>query len=274
MHVGPGDFETMRIPIRAGREFTGFDRDGAPRAVILNETMARRLFGPANPVGQELRFLENVTVQVVGVAADSKYSSLGEAGEMVLYEAWLQNAGSDRATEFVVQSQGASPAMLASVKRLLLKRDASAAVEVKPIREALGLALLPSRAGALLLGGFGVLGLLLASVGLAGMIAYSVQGRTWEIGLRMAMGATPGAIFRLVAREASWTTGIGLTFGLAAAFFAVQPLAAFLVPGLAPADPLAFGSVVAVLVVVSLAAAFAPARRALGVEPLRALREE
>jgi predicted permease len=274
MHVGPGYFDALRIPIRRGREFSAYDRDGAARAVILNETMAQRLFGAADPVGQELRFRENVTAVVVGVATNSKYTSLGETGEMVLYESWLQGVDSRRATEFIIHSRGAQPATLAAVKRLLLERDSSAAVEVKPIREALGLALLPSRAGAILLGGFGTLGLLLASVGLGGMIAYSVQGRTREIGLRMAMGATPGAIFRLVAKEASWITGIGLTLGLFAAFFAVQPLSAFLVPGLAPTDPMAFASVVAVLVTVSLLATFAPARRALGVEPLRALREE
>lgn len=274
MHVGPGYFDALRIPIRRGREFSDFDRDGAAKAVILNETMAQRLFGAADPVGQELRFRDNVTAVVVGVAANSKYSSLGEAGEMVLYESWLQGVDSHRATEFVIQSRGAQPATLASVKRILLERDSSAAVEVKPIREALGLALLPSRAGAVFLGGFGALGLLLAAVGLGGMIAYSVQGRTREIGLRMAMGATPGAIFRMVAKESSWITGIGLALGLTVAFVAVQPLSAFLVPGLAPVDPLAFGSVVAVLVAVSLLATFAPARRALGIAPLRALRED
>jgi predicted permease len=284
MHVGPRYFETLGIAIRQGREFSEFDREGSSMVVILNERMAKHLFGEVDPIGQPLRMRDETVLTVVGVAANSKYGMIGETGEMAMYEPWFQKLDEGRATEFVVRvpgsdgrgnrASGPHAAVVESLRALLLRRDSSAAVEVKPISQALGLALFPSRAGAALLGGFGALGLLLAAVGLGGMIAYSVQGRTKEIGLRMAMGASAGAIFAMVAREASWIAGIGLALGLTAAFFAVQPLTAFLVPGLAPADPLAFSLVVAVLLVVSLAATLAPARKALGVEPLRALREE
>lgn len=274
MAVGPGYFETMRIPLRQGREFNEFDREGSPKAVILNETMARRLFGAANAVGQELRFRDNSSATVVGVVADSKYSGLAETGENALYDAWLQTPHPGQGTEFVVRGNGVSASLLLAVRDLFLRNDSSAAVEVKPVQQALGFAMLPSQGGAVLLGGLGVLSLLLASVGLAGMIAYAMHNRTREIGLRVAMGASPAAVFRLVAREASWITGIGLALGLGAAWFAVQPLSAFLVPGLEPADPLAFIGVAIALAFVSLLATLGPARRALGLEPLRALREE
>ena len=272
--VGPAYFETYVIRILKGREFTEFDREGAPGVVILNDNMAKVLFGGADPIGHTLTFRDGRMVTVVGVAANSKYQTLGEEAGLAMYEPWLQSENQSRGTQFMVRCSGSRGEIVQQMRELFQTLDASAAVEVKSMTEALALALLPSRGGAFLLGGLGALGLLLASVGLAGMIAYSVQGRTKEIGLRMALGATQIRVFGLVVREAAWMAGIGLALGLGLAVFAAQPLAMFLVPGLAPTDPLAFGSVVLVLIAVTFAATLAPARRALGVEPLNALRYE
>lgn len=272
--VGPEYFQTFAIPILNGREFNRFDQEGSPRVVIMNQSMAQHVFGSTNPVGQTIRFRDGVPVTVVGIASDSKYGSLGETDALALYEPWMQSTTQGQGSQFVVRAPGSKTEVAVAVRKLFQELDPSAAVEVKTMTDALALALLPSRGGAILLGGLGVLGVFLAAVGLGGMIAYSVQGRTKEIGLRMALGATPARVFGLVAREAAWMTGIGLALGLGIAVFAAQPLAMFLVPGLATTDPAAFGAVVLVLVLVAFAATLGPAQRALGVEPLNALRND
>jgi len=135
-------------------------------------------------------------------------------------------------------------------------------------------AMLPSRIGATLLGSLGLLGLGLSAVGLYGVMAYAVARRTREIGIRVAIGAGRWTVTRLVLGEATWLVGIGAVLGLAVALFLARPLAAFLVPGLSPADPLSYGSVLVVLLGTGLAAAAGPVVRALRVAPMEALRAE
>lgn len=272
MHVGPSYFETMGIPLMTGREFSPFDRENSGKVVIINQTMARQVFAEVNPVGQVIYFRDSTPVTVVGVVADSKYTTLGENGALALYEPWFQSPGKE--TEFLVRSSESPAVVVGAIRKLFSNQDSSAAVDVKPVSQAMGLALLPSRGGAIFLGGLGALGLLLAAVGLAGMIAYSVQGRTKEIGLRVAMGATPRRVYGLIASEATWITGLGLALGLGSAVFAAQPLAMFLVPDVHTTDPIAFGAVVLVLLLVAFGATLAPARRALGIAPVQALRDE
>jgi len=152
--------------------------------------------------------------------------------------------------------------------------DSSAAVEAKPMSSALGLALLPSRAGAAMLGSIGILGLALASIGLYGILLYAVVRRTREIGLRVALGATPAQVIRLVLGQSLGLVAVGTVVGLALAWLGTRPLAMFLVPGLNAADPVSFAAVVGVLGVVAVAAATGPAIRALRVDPIVALRYE
>lgn len=139
---------------------------------------------------------------------------------------------------------------------------------------AMGIALLPSQAGAAILGTLGLLGLALAAIGLYGAVLYAVSRRTREIGVRMALGAGSGDILRTVCGHSFGLLACGLTIGLALAFFVTQPLAMFLAPGLSPSDPASFGGVVAALAAVAAAATVIPAIRALRVDPMTALRYE
>jgi len=160
------------------------------------------------------------------------------------------------------------------IARRLGALDPSAAVEVKPMRKALGFALLPSRIGAALLGSAAFLGLALASIGLYGVLAYSVTRRTPEIGLRMALGADGRAVLDMVARESGAPVGSGVAVGLGVAVFATRPLAMFFISELSPTDAPTFLGVIGVLSAVAVAATLAPALRATRVDPMTALRSE
>jgi len=160
------------------------------------------------------------------------------------------------------------------VNHVLGSLDSSAAVESRPMKDALALAFLPSRAGAALLGSLGALGLLLASLGLYGVLAYGVNRRVREIGVRMALGASPRDVLWLVMRQSCVLIGSGSSIGLALALLATQPLALFLVPGVKPTDIWNYLAVAAVLAAVGILATAGPAWRAVRVEPTTALRWE
>jgi ABC-type antimicrobial peptide transport system permease subunit len=157
---------------------------------------------------------------------------------------------------------------------LLGEIDRTAAVEVKPMSKALTFALLPSQVGASVLGTLGLLGLVLAAIGLYGSLLYSVGRRLPEIGLRIALGATPGSVLQLVIRQSAILSGVGAAIGLAIAVFAVRPLAFFLLPEVSPTDPTTFVLVALALFLVAVAATVGPALRALRVDPVVALRHE
>ncbi|HKX00697.1 MAG TPA: ABC transporter permease [Bryobacteraceae bacterium] len=271
--VAPDYFRTMGIPILDGREFLASDRDGAPAVAIINETMARRLFGDRNPVGHTIRTTFPQPVTVVGLSKDSKYFTLGEENSLALYSPYFQTGDSIVNLHFLVRA--AQPrSVLKSVSAALGRLDPSAAVEVKTMGNSLAFAFLPSRVGAALLGSMGILGLALASIGLYGVLAYAVSRRIREIGLRIALGAGQADIVRMVLRESLLLVALGVGIGLALAVFATRPLALFLVPDLSTTDPATFGAVVAVLAGVAFAATLGPALRALRVDPMTALRYE
>ncbi len=270
--VGPDYFKTMGIPIVQGREFLPSDRKGAPEVVILNENLARRLFGNRNAAGHTIRWAGN-PVTVAGVAKNSKYFSLGEENPQALYTSYLREGGSIVNLHFLVRARRPHD-VVKEIARTLGRLDSSAAIEVKPMRDSLAFAFLPSRVGAALLGCMGLLGLALASIGLYGVMSYSVARRTREIGLRVALGADRGAVLRMVARESFALLGIGLAIGLGISVFATKPLAMFLVPDLSTSDPATFLTVVAVLATIAFAATLGPALRALRVDPMVALRYE
>ncbi len=274
--VGPEYFATMGIEIRSGREFTTLDRRGAQRVVILNEAMARTLFGGENPLGRELRFGrdDKVSRTVVGVARNSKYSSLGEQDRPAIYEPYYQAGAGRGGLNLLVRTSQPPDTLSKAVASALLKIDPTSSVEVKPMSRATAFALLPSRAGALMLGSVGFLGLALASVGLYGVLAYSITRRTREIGLRVALGARREEILRLVLKEAGWIVGLGLIVGILIALAITRPLTRFLVPGLSTSDPATYATVAFVLLLVGAMAALTPALRALRIDPMTALRYE
>jgi predicted permease len=272
--VTPEYFDTMGIRIVSGRTFTSADRAGAPRVAIVNENLGHKLFGNVDPVGHTIGYEKPNEITIVGVAANGKYFTLGEDNAMAYYEAYAQWGGSKPDLHFVLRAAVPPRELVHAIDRALTELDPSASVETRPMQSALGLAMLPSQVGAILLGSMGVLGLLLAAVGLYGSLLYAVTRRVREIGVRMALGATPPDVVRLVLWQSLTVVVAGLVAGVVLAVFAVRPLAMFLIPEVRTGDVGNFATVVAVLLAVGVAATVAPTLRALRVDPVRALRYE
>jgi putative ABC transport system permease protein len=274
--VGPDYLKTMDIGLAAGREFSAMDRDGSQRVVILNEAFARLLFGSANPLGRRLRFDREDKIErtVVGVARDSRYSTLGESGRPALYEPYFQAGSARPAMNYLLRTNGPPQLAIKPLTTVLFHLDPAATVEAKPMSQAMAFALMPSRTGAVALGAAGLLGLLLASVGLYGVLSYSTSRRTREIGLRVALGARTAQVLRLVLAEGACAIVAGLAVGMALALWVTRPLAMFLVPGLEHTDPPAYLAVAVILLLVGCVASVVPALRALGVDPIAALRHD
>ena len=273
--VGPDYFRTIGIPILRGREFTVADRRGAQAVAIVNESFARMVFGDADPVGHAFKIdLPNDKSKlIVAVAKDSKYFTLSEKQRLAVYEPYF---ASDEPINlhFLIRTTSTPGAYVKPITDILASLDSTAAIETKPMTQALGIALLPTQAGAATLGAMGILGLVLASIGLYGVLSYSVSRRTREIGVRVAIGASRADVFRLIGGQSLTLVGAGLLAGLILAVFAVQPITLLLVPGVRALDFTAFLAVVGVLVLVAMLATLGPAMHAMRVDPMTALRYE
>jgi macrolide transport system ATP-binding/permease protein len=272
--VGPNFFRTMETPLVRGREFTEADRKGAPGIVVLNETLATMLWPGEDALGKRvsLEGPKGPFLEVVGVARDSKYRSLGEPPRPYVYHPVLQSY--DPKMTLVVRTKGEPQSVAGAVREQIRALDSNLAVaNVKTLRDQLDLSLFPSRVAAWTLGGFGVLALLLAAIGLYGVVSYSVAQRSREIGVRMALGAREKDVLRLVLGEGLFVIGIGLVLGLMLAFAATRLIAGFLY-GVGATDALTFAGVPLLLGFVALVASYIPARRATKVDPLVALRYE
>jgi predicted permease len=274
-NVGPDYFRTIGIPVLRGREFSAADQKGSQPVAIVNEAFAHTVFGETNPVGHTIAtdFTNDKPKLIVGVAKDSKYFTLSEKQRLAVYEPYFAHDEPIN-LHFLIRPSGVPSGHVKPITDLLGRLDPAAVVETKPMSQALGLALLPSQAGAAMLGTMGILGLLLAAIGLYGVLLYSVSSRTREIGLRVALGATPADILRIIFRHSLALVASGVVAGLALSFLAMQPLALFLVPGLSTFDSIAFLAVIGMLAAVALLATLAPALRALRVDPMIALRFE
>jgi predicted permease len=272
--VAPGHFETLRIPILAGRDFSDRDTAESPAVAIVNETLARRFWPEKNAVGQRLRSIdaENPNpVEIVGVARDSKYVTVGEEPRPFLYRPLAQQYV-PRVTFIVRTSDGPVPA-LTTIRREVAALDSGLAVfNVATMADATSISLLPAKLAGRLLAALGLLALTLAALGIYGVLSYLVRARTREIGVRVAVGATSRAVAGMVVRQAMVWTMAGAAIGLALALVITRFLGSFLY-GVSPTDPLAFAGAAGVLVAVAAVAAFVPARRASRLDPLQALRD-
>jgi predicted permease len=275
--VGPHYFETMGIPVLAGREFNRQDDEGAPPVVIINETMARRFWpGPQAALGRRLRLAERPNVlspyyEVVGVVKDIKYRKIGEEPRPFFYVPALQNYRQQMALHLSVTGEPNS--MRSAVRDHVMALDKNLLVEVATMRENLAIAFLPARVAAITLGLVGVFGLSLAVVGIYGVISFAVSQRTGEIGLRMALGAESRDILRLMIGQGLNLTLIGAVLGIALALALTRFLTGMLV-GVSAADPLTFLAIPLLLTTVAFFACWIPARRATKVDPMIALRRE
>jgi predicted permease len=266
--VGPGYFGTMRIPLVAGRPFTEHDGPTAPRVVIVNETLARRFWPGSGALGQRL----SDGSEVIGVVRDGKYRTLAEAPRPFLYRSLRQDR---RGTQtLVVRTEGDPRPLLSAIRHAVGDLDPRVPVgNPRTLDGSLADALFLPRAAAALLGFFGALGLLLAAVGILGVIAYLASARTREIGLRLALGATRRAVLHWILRRGLAPVAAGLVVGIAMSVSAARGLSGFFT-GIWPMDLPALLVAVSLLAVAAVAAGLVPAWLAASLEPAAALRHE
>ncbi|HEY7547096.1 MAG TPA: ABC transporter permease [Blastocatellia bacterium] len=267
-------FQTMGIAFARGRDFTTQDREGAPGVAIINEAFARRYFIDAEPLGKRIS-LNNANgpwVEIVGIVRDSKYRTLNETPRPMLYQPLDQNH--ETGMTMHVRAAGRPANLAAAVRSELQSLDRNLPVtQVEPLTALLESSLFPARMGAVMLAVLGGLALALASVGLYGVMSYAVSRRRREIGIRLALGAQTSNVMRMVLREGMTLVGIGMLIGWIAAVALARLLASFLF-GISTMDAATFALIPIMLAVVAMVANYLPARRAMKVDPMVALRYE
>ena len=269
-YVDTAYFRTMGIELASGRGFGPGDVQGAPGVVIINETLARRLWPGRNPLGQRLRRGEEY--EVIGVARDGKYVMIGEPQAPFMFFAAAQHYSPTMTLH--VRSRGNEARLIGSIREELRAVHPDVALELAmPLPQMMGFTLLPQKLGAGLIGAFGILGLILATAGVYGVMSYQVAQRTREFGIRIALGARARDVGRMVLRSGLALSLGGALVGTAMAV-AVTRLLRGMLFGLSPLDPVTFGAVAATLVLVAVLASWIPARRAVRVDPTMSLRAE
>jgi putative ABC transport system permease protein len=279
LSVSPEYFKTLGITLRQGRAFTAQDRAGAPRVALINQAAAEKFFPGVNPIGKRLRpYIDpqyetaERSVEVVGVVADVRYGRLEEAIEPDIYVSSLQPT--DAAQTLIVRTRTEPAALTAAVRREVLALDRNVPLTaIQTMTERAAEVTSRTRFIAVLLGLFAGLALLLAGIGIYGVMAYSVSARTRELGIRMALGAQTGDVLRLVLREGAALVLAGLLLGLLAAWASLRVLQSQLYD-MRTTDPLTFSVVVLLLAGVALLACYLPARKAMQTDPLAALRRD
>jgi predicted permease len=274
--VSPGYFDTLQIPLLRGRAFQETDRPGAPDVVIINETLANRLFPAQDPIGKMLLHQSGPPpgrerlLQVVGVARDGKYRTLGEERRSFVYTPASQEYNS----EFWILARTSGPSVLNAMQAAVRDADPGLPIlQAGSLADLTAFALLPQRLAAWIAGSVGVIALLLATIGVYGLTAHAVAQRRREIGIRIALGALRGQVVRMTVRRSLLLTAIGSAIGVSMAAGLAQLLAGLLY-GLSPVDPVSFIGAVVLLGAVALIASLIPARRAASINPVEALRSE
>jgi predicted permease len=274
--ISPGYFRILGIPLRAGREFDDRDSAAAPKAVVVNEAFAKRFFAGQNPIGRHVGILgpkaPALDRTIVGIAADV-HTNVRRPVSATIYFPYTQREQAARLA-FYVRATGDDGRLAAALRRSVREADSGLPVpEIKPVEMRIGESLYTSRLVAALSAAFGILATLLAAIGLYGVIAFAVARRTAEIGIRMALGALPGDVVRMMALDAGRMVVAGIAMGLVLAFVLSRYVESQLF-GIQAADPAVYAGAAVTLALVAAVAAFVPARRASRIDPVSALRNE
>jgi putative ABC transport system permease protein len=273
MSVSPGFFETMGIALR-GRDFAESEDKLEARVAVVNETFAKKFFPGQDPIGKRFNFSgpKDPLWQIIGVCSDGKYNTLAETPQPAVFRPQFRDY--DTVVTLVARTEGEPRSMVAPLRKEFQAMDPTLPLyDIKTLTEHMKIPLFPARMAANVLGSFGVLALVLAGIGIYGVMSYVVAGRTREIGLRMALGAQLRHVRQLILGQGMILAGIGLAVGLVIVFILARFLASMLY-GVSPADPITFVAITFLLAAVALVACYIPARRAARVDPMVALREE
>ena len=271
--VTPGYFRALRVPLVRGRALADADTTDAPAVVLINEAAAARFFPGRDPIGQQIAFW-GARRTVVGVLANERFHGIAAAAPLAAYTALSQTPSANGAEALIVRTAADPEALAGSVRAAIREIDPGLAVfGVEPLEQTVSESMSGQRFIAVLLAMFAALALVLAAIGIHGVLSYAVAQRGREIGIRMALGAAPDRVLRLVLGQAARLVLGGLVVGVLLAL-ALSRWIAGLLYGVEPTDAVAFASVLAVLTLVAAAAVWLPARRAIRVDPVVALRQE
>ncbi|MBO0800714.1 MAG: FtsX-like permease family protein, partial [Blastocatellia bacterium] len=274
--AGPGFLQAIGAQLLEGRGFEAVDNANKKSVAVVNQTFARRIWKGELAVGKRFSLWPGgPLIEVIGVIQDGKYQSLGEEKRMFFYTNLEDDKGGNGLTlSLVVRTPNEPHSMIAAIRREFGQLDRNLPIfNVKTMEEHMDFPLFPARVAAALLGSFGLLAMLISAIGLFGVMSCAVSQRTQEIGIRIAVGARPWNILRLITAEGLKLTLMGLALGLAAAFMLTRALSPFLY-GISAVDPLTFVSISLLLSCVAMLAGWLPAKRAMRVDPLIALRRD
>ncbi|HTB21011.1 MAG TPA: FtsX-like permease family protein, partial [Bryobacteraceae bacterium] len=276
--VSPGYLRTLGVPLLRGREFTDADQQNAPLVGMVNAAIARQFFPNQDVLGKRFMFGHPSTerspkwITIVGVAADTKLYGLANPARLEVYLPLRQSVLSGMS--LIVKSAADPAALTSSIRGAIASIDKDQPIfAIATMQELVNSSISPQRITLILLGLFSALALVLAAIGIYGVISYSVAQRTHEIGIRMALGADGGGVLRMILAQGVKIAGAGVGIGIFASF-GLTRLMTKLLYSVSAADPVTFAAVAIVLVVVAMLACYIPARRALRVDPIIALRYE
>jgi predicted permease len=277
--AGNDYFHTMRIPMIAGRAFSPQDTASSVKVAVINQALAKKRFPNGNPIGKRFRTdgsdgkVADPWIQVVGICANTRYAQLKEEPPPVFYVPYVQQTEVGGLT-YQIRTHASAATLVPALRRIVQGLDPDLPmIDIRTEREQINATMQMERALATLTTGFGVLALVLASIGIYGIMAYTVAQRTNEIGIRLALGAMPRQIRGMILRESTWITAAGLIAGVAGALALVRLVKSMLY-GIGPYDPVTLAAAVLLLLGVALLSSWIPARRAAGVQPMEALRHE
>jgi predicted permease len=275
-YVTPGYFDAIGTPIIQGRGFTAADHFSAPTVTIVDESLARRYWPDENPIGKRIRHggdpARNRWMTIVGVVPNIKHSSLDEDRSLQVYEAFEQR--SIWSMYFVVRAAGTPESLIPSMRAAIAGLDPALPLfNISTMEDALARTLVPRRLTNELLTGFAIAALLLAAIGIYGVMSLNVNGRLREFGVRLALGASPADVLRMVLRGGARLAALGVLIGAAVSYVAT-PLLRDLLFQVAPRDAVTLAGVAVLLAAVALLACYLPARRAMAADPTEALRTD